>query len=237
MTSQQYVLTADSPSSIIGRYIMTLDSREIFYIDMQGQVMKVTSIIPNHSSNKDKDDYEIIDKLKQKGVKNVANPSTSDEKEYKRALSRINRRKNYRLTKENSSEPKIQVLMESIDSPLISQIQSCNFSKIQVQQPSKTNLDIIQIGSSPNEERSVLEWWSYFFETNYIKIVKGYLGWKKCVIPPILEPVNLHYLLPILSIKENKKTTYVSFEKNLEVMHKLARNLSNDDRIDKIIEI
>lgn len=118
--TQQYVPIPDSLTSLLGRRLMDINTKEIFLINTNGQVMKMIPIAKNgllSSPDKKIDinkyiesntrDIAIITELKRKGVKHVSKPTTDDELEYKRARNRINRRKAY--LKERAEQLKISL--------------------------------------------------------------------------------------------------------------------------------
>jgi hypothetical protein len=106
--AQYYIPVPDSFNSILGKRLMELNTKEIFSIGMDGQVMKIVPVVKDgllSSPDKKIDmnkyiesnsrDIEIITQLERRGVRHVSKPTTPDELEYKRARNRINRRKAY----------------------------------------------------------------------------------------------------------------------------------------------
>lgn len=118
---QQYIPVLDSFNTLLGRRLMDINTKELFLINIDGQVMKMVPVAKDGllsspdkkiDANKYIDanakDAAIITELEKRNIKHVANPTTPDEWDYKRARNRINRRKAYvkeRAEKLNISLP------------------------------------------------------------------------------------------------------------------------------------
>lgn len=255
--AQHYIPVPDSFNSLLGKYIMDINTKEIFLITRDGQVMKMVPVAKNgllSSSDKKIDanryiesnaqDIEIITQLERKGVKHVSRPTTSDELEYKRARNRINRRKAY--LKERAQH--LNISLPSNDdvknAALSIKIQDYNpelqlphqnnsneqVKSFQIQQTSipssKIELNIIS-----NDAKPIIDWWNGNFGLNYIRLRKGYLG-KTTEKIPMLGECEIEYFMPNDDI--NIAMTYKEFQNKLDSYYKLSRNISIEDRLDRI---
>jgi hypothetical protein len=253
---QYYVPVSELFNSILGKHLMDINTKEIFSIGMDGQVMKIVPVVKDgllSSPDKKIDinkyiesnsrDIEIITQLERRGVRHVSKPTTPDELEYKRARNRINRRKAYlkeRAEQLNISLPSNNDIKHGVQ--LINTQNNC--SEVQVipqqsfemeaqerfmTQSNQLNTEFI----NTNENKSITYWWNQHFGLNYIKLRKGYLARIKEKVP-MLGECEIEYFIPNEDIMPNVLIQYSEFQNKLNSYHRLARNLNINDRLDRV---